>query len=78
MLIHLDNCSLQRPFDDRTQHRIRVEAEATLVLVQLVENGNLEVLSSDALLYEIDKAPDPLRRDFAMAVLAVSSRPLRR
>lgn len=29
MLIYLDNCSLQRPFDDRTQHRIRVEAEAT-------------------------------------------------
>lgn len=74
MLIYLDNCSLQRPFDDRTQHRIRVEAEATLVLVQLVENGSLQVLSSDALLYEIDRAPDPFRRDFAMAVLDRANR----
>lgn len=74
MLIYLDNCSLQRPFDDRSQHRIRVEAEATLVLVQLVENGSLQVLSSDALIYEIDKAPDPLRRDFALAVLERATR----
>ena len=69
MLIYLDNCALQRPFDDRTQYRIRVEAEAALVLVQLVENGGLDLLSSDALVYEISKTPDPLRRDFALAVL---------
>jgi hypothetical protein len=31
MLIYLDNCALQRPFDDRSQQRIRVEAEATRV-----------------------------------------------
>jgi predicted nucleic acid-binding protein len=69
MLIYLDNCALQRPFDDRSQQRIRVEAEATLALVDLVERGELDLLSSDALIYEIAKAPDPVRRDFALAVL---------
>lgn len=69
MRIYLDNCSLQRPFDDRSQQRIRVEAEATLALVELIETGDLEILSSDALLYEIGKIPDPVRREFALAVL---------
>lgn len=69
MRIYLDNCSLQRPFDDRSQQRIRVEAEASLALVELVERGELEILSSDALLYEIGKTPDPVRREFALAVL---------
>lgn len=69
MRIYLDNCCLQRPFDDRSQQRIRVEAEASLALVELVERGELEILSSDALLYEIGKTQDPVRRDFALAVL---------
>ncbi len=33
MRIYIDCCSLQRPFDDKSQPRIAVEAEAVLVIL---------------------------------------------
>jgi hypothetical protein len=52
MLIYLDNCCLQRPFDDRSQQRIRVEAEAmrpldALHLASAVEGGAHYFSTSD-------------------------------
>ena len=35
MRIYLDTCSLQRPLDDRSQLRIRQEAEAILYVLEL-------------------------------------------
>ena len=58
MRIYLDNCCLQRPFDDRSQPRINLEAEAVLTILQLVEAGGVELLSSEALQFEVDKVPD--------------------
>lgn len=55
MIIYLDTCSLQRPLDDRTQVRIRLEAEAVLGIIDLVEAGTVDLLSSDALAYETEK-----------------------
>jgi predicted nucleic acid-binding protein len=37
--------------------------------VEWIEAGSLELLSSAALVYEIGKNQDPVRRDFAMAVV---------
>lgn len=34
MKIYLDNCSLQRPLDDKSQIRIRLEAEAILAVIE--------------------------------------------
>jgi len=69
MLIYLDNCCLQRPFDDRSQQRIRVEAEAVLAIIEMVERGDARILSSDALRFEIERTPDRVRREFATSVL---------
>lgn len=33
MRIYFDNCSLQRPFDNKSQLRIRIEAEAILSII---------------------------------------------
>lgn len=49
--VYLDNCALQRPFDDRTQLRIDVEAEAILGIISLFEAHQLAILSSEALHY---------------------------
>jgi predicted nucleic acid-binding protein len=62
MRIYLDTCSLQRPLDDRSQPRINIEAEAILTTLRLVEAGSLELLSSEALIFEIDRIPDPYRK----------------
>lgn len=70
MKIYLDTCSLQRPLDDKSQIRIRLEAEAILSVLDLVKAGRLELVSSDALAFEIARNPHPTRRDFALETLA--------
>ena len=57
--VYLDVCCLNRPFDDQTQARIRLESEATLIILAHCEQGRLEWVGSEALTWEIDKTPDP-------------------
>ena len=69
MVLYLDTCALQRPFDDQSQIRIAIEAEAVLRVIDLVEQGDIDLLSSEVLLLEVDKNPYPNRREFALEVL---------
>jgi predicted nucleic acid-binding protein len=73
MRIYLDACSLQRPLDDRTQPRINIEAEAVLTVLRLVESGDLELLSSEALEFEIDRIPHPHRKGWATEMLKLAN-----
>jgi hypothetical protein len=57
MKIYLDNCSLQRPLDSKTQTRAILEAEAVLGILTLIESGKVTLVSSEALLFEIDHSP---------------------
>ena len=59
--VYLDACCLNRPFDDQTQARIRLEAEAVLMILAQFEAGDWEWISSDMLDWEIGKTPDPER-----------------
>ncbi len=70
MKVYLDNCSLQRPLDSRTQIRTSLEAEAVLGILTLFESGKIELVSSEALLFEIDRNPNQTRQDYALQVLA--------
>ena len=72
MRIYLDCCSLQRPFDDKSQPRVAVEAEAVLVILAFCESGRLQLVSSDALLFEIGCIPDQNRKDDAYAILKIA------
>jgi len=72
MRIYLDCCSLQRPFDDRSQPRIAIEAEAVLVILALCESDRLKLISSDALLFEIGRIPDQNRKDDTLAILEIA------
>lgn len=56
--IYLDNCVLNRPFDDQSQERIRLETEAIVLLLSRVERKEWTWLSSEALEIEIDRTPD--------------------
>jgi predicted nucleic acid-binding protein len=73
MRIYLDVCSLQRPLDDRSQPRVNVDAEAVLTILDLVESGSLELLSSDALKFEIDRTPDADRKASAREMLKLAN-----
>ena len=56
--IYLDNCVLNRPFDDQSQERIRLETEAIILLLARLERKEWTWLGSQALQFEIDKTPD--------------------
>ena len=70
MKVYLDTCSLQRPLDTRSHIRISLEAEAVLGIIQFSEDGTLELVSSDVLLFETRQNPQPERQEYALAVLA--------
>ena len=62
MRIYLDVCCLNRPFDDRTQARIRVESEAVIAVLSRIEQGNDVGMYSPMHAFEIGKIRDPERR----------------
>jgi predicted nucleic acid-binding protein len=72
MRIYLDACCLQRPFDDQTQPRIRVESEAVLAVLAAIEAGDAVLLTSEALDFEVQRIPDEHRRTEALAMLALA------
>jgi hypothetical protein len=73
MLIYLDTCSIQRPLDDRSQPRINLEAEAIVTVLNLVECGDINLLSSEVLEFEIRRTPDLNRRIRASEILSVAN-----
>ena len=62
MKVYLDVCCLNRPFDDQTQDRIHLEAEAVLTILKYIEKKRWSMINSDAILYEVNKIPDPERK----------------
>jgi hypothetical protein len=77
MRVYLDACCLQRPMDDRSQPRLNVEAEAVLTILGLVESGDLKLISSDALEFEVERTPDAERLASAAEILKLASRIIR-
>ena len=62
--IYLDASALNRPFDDQRLSRNRLEAEAVLAILEWVETGKLELISSAALVYENLMSPLVERREY--------------
>lgn len=57
MKIYLDNCCFNRPFDDQSQIRIRIESEAKLKIQEEVRSGKFHLVWSYMLDYENNKNP---------------------
>lgn len=70
MKVYLDMCSIQRPLDSQDDVRVATEAQAVLGVLRLCESGQLTLVSSDALLFELARNPHPVRKDYAVAVLS--------
>jgi predicted nucleic acid-binding protein len=63
MKIYLDACCLNRPFDDQRQPRVRLEAEAILLIMQKLHQREWDWISSDVLVYELGQTEDTERRE---------------
>lgn len=62
MKIYLDVCCLNRPFDDQTQDRVHLEAEAILSIFRRLEKGDWTWISSSVVLYEVNQIPNDDRK----------------
>ena len=68
--VYLDACCLNRPFDDQSQDRIRLEAEAVRLVLSHAEVGEWDWIGSEALTYETSQIPDGDRRRRMEVLLA--------
>ena len=55
--VYLDNCCYNRPFDDQSQLRIKLEALAKMQVQERMRNGELEYVWSDTLTLEVTASP---------------------
>ena len=62
MLLYLDNCCFNRPFDDQSQVRILLETEAKLAVQERIRSGSLRLAWSYMLDFENDANPFEDRR----------------
>ncbi len=60
--LYLDNCCFNRPFDDQSQIRIRLETEAKLKIQDEIRAGTFQLIWSYILDYENNKNPYQERR----------------
>lgn len=62
MRVYLDNCCYNRPYDDQTQLRISLEAQAKLHIQDMIKSNQLELASSYTLAYENSRNPYEIKR----------------
>lgn len=56
--IYLDACCLNRPFDDQTQSRIYLEAQAVMTILEECQSAAWKLINSNALISELNQIPD--------------------
>lgn len=61
MRMYLNTSAWNRPFDDLSSSRVRLEAEAVAALLSAAEDGRLEIVGSDYLDFEVAQNPDAER-----------------
>ena len=70
--IYLDVCCLNRPFDDLSQEKIYLEAEAVLLIVSHCEREEWTLLSSSVIDYELSQMRDDDRLKKVQALYVAS------
>jgi predicted nucleic acid-binding protein len=58
----MDVCCLNRPFDDQTQDKIRIESDAILAILSKCIAGEWQLLSSEVIDIEIENTQDKWKK----------------
>ncbi|PSB18637.1 PIN domain-containing protein [filamentous cyanobacterium CCP2] len=74
MRICLDTSVLNRPFDDQMQPRIALETQSLRTILQFVENGEVELVSSSVLEYENSRNISQRRQEWVKQCLQLAVR----
>lgn len=67
--VYLDVCALCRPFDDQTQMRIRLEADAVQLILSHIRSGDFDLVVSPAHEIEIDAIDEHAEREHLLSTL---------
>lgn len=70
--IYLDVCCLNRPFDQQTQARIRLETEAILEIINYCQAGTWTLITSNVLEAEINQTPNIERVENVKKILSIA------
>jgi hypothetical protein len=71
MRIYLDVCCINRPFDDQTEEKVRMESEAVLAILKRCLS-EWTLIGSEAIDYEISRIPDAERRGKVEQIASIS------
>ena len=71
--IYMDVCCLNRPFDDQTKDRIRIESEAVLIILNRCLDDWV-LVGSEIIDYEISKIPDCERKKKVSILASISKK----
>lgn len=72
MKIYLDNCCLNRPFDELSQDRVYLEAEAILSIISRCDQGEWELLGSGVIELELSKLVDEDRLERVRGLYSIA------
>ena len=71
--VYLDTSVYNRPFDDQSQPRIWLETLAVSIILQMLEEGAVELVSSTVVAYETSRNPDEMRRRWVQQIAEKAS-----
>jgi predicted nucleic acid-binding protein len=71
--VYLDTSVYNRPFDEQRQARIWLETLAFSVILQMIENHDIELVTSSVLTYETSRNPFQQRRDWVNRVAEMAT-----
>jgi hypothetical protein len=72
MKIYLDVSCLNRPFDDQSQPRVRLESEAVTIILDQIDTGRWQQVSSRMAELEVSAMSDDVRRRRVVQLLGVT------
>lgn len=69
----MDNCCFNRMFDDRSYPNVYLEHNSVMLILKLIECGELDLLGSDILRKEISDTPDLAKRKKLQLIYSLNS-----
>jgi predicted nucleic acid-binding protein len=76
MKIYLDSCCLSRPYDDLTQDRISIEADAVLTILARCENDELSLCTSTVIDMELSRIRNKQKFEKAQSLTLMATEKL--
>ncbi len=73
MIIYLDNCCYNRPFDDQTQERIHLESEVILTVLKMGQMKQVVIAGSEILKLEMSRMQDNDKKQKVIDLYRVAS-----